>query len=364
MKSLFFSIFLIGSLFNSALFAQASRATAPTPQSASFQEGMPQWNKEDLAKFLQGEAFAGEDLIPQEDEQADPEIAGITTIETPVPDNDSSMDAGTIAPGFLPLYNPQDKNQLLIDPQSILTSQESADIAQLLRDIKEVTNVTIYLTVFGKDQKIPPALNAPTLSREIFDNRNDLILVEYHLDNFLKTQVIYSNDIGFALDTDKRRKILDFVQIKAAEFTNTQDRLWHLLYSLGKQIPTIKAYVKKAKLDHTNDIVIPVIDYPAPAKQDTPDNKSTDFLQIAKDFFFTFGLPILCIILFVGTFIGGIFYINSRKRYQLISHHGPSDKRLGAPNGTNTARVLYYSRQTKKSKKEEELLREFFNFKP
>lgn len=318
----------------------------------------PQWTEDDRNKVLRGEWFSEEVLLPLEEDTPDPEVS-VITVEDGSSDDDSLNTS--IPPDNIPQYAPADINQQLIDPQCILTEQERMDIARILMQIKGATGLSIYLTVFDKGQKIPPALNAPALSRKIFGDRTSLILVEYHRSNFLETQIIYSNDLGAALDDEKKKSLFDAAQKKAAEYTEDSDRLWHLLYAIGEQVPYIRTLVKN--LETTRKINIPDITYDLPVVAPKENAKETKWMDELKEFWKEKGIPVLSGFLIICALVAYICYRYSRRIYPLYDHHSPGKKRLGAPYGTNTARVLYYSGQIKKPKKEEDLLKDFFNIK-
>ena len=65
----------------------------------------------------------------------------------------------------------------LIDPQKLLGEVERNDVIELIRLIKDRYNVNLFVSIFAAGQKVPPSVNAPTIARQIFkDKERNLLL--------------------------------------------------------------------------------------------------------------------------------------------------------------------------------------------
>lgn len=338
----------------------STNAVVPPANTRIRVASLPQWDTEDQKLMLQGKWFAGEDILPtDEDPPQDAPALSITNLV----DNGELPSANPliIPPEFLPRYIPQDANIQLLDPQSLLTEQEQEDIRAILAEIKKETEVTVYLALFNKGQQIPAAINAPPLARRIFKEDAPSILVEFHLGELTKSQIVYSEDIGFCLDDNKRKDLLDLAQKKAAEYTEDNEILWHYLYHLGQQIPGIKRLVEnspiapKIKLPDVGNLLENKGNLPPEQPKINLKKSATQFWkEHGEAIGFFAGIAILITLSF--------FYWREKKVYPLKS--SPAQKRLGAPQGSNTSRPIYYSSSTPaKSKQEQNLLRDFFNTK-
>lgn len=320
--------------------------------------GMPEWITEDQSRMFRGEWFAGEEILPDESEKIDLADEAFS-LDAPDESVSPAEQSGEIPKELMPLYLPQKADQQLMDPQLLLSEQEQADIAKLLEEIREVTGITVYLTVFNHGQKVPPSLNAPSLARHIFGGRPSCVLVEYYRGSLSPVQVVYSEDLGHCLDAQKRKELLDAAQKQAAEYADDLDILWHFLNAQGNQFPGILNLSRSTPM--ATHIDVPKIDYKfretpaspkkAPAKIDYAEKAQETWDHYGTTFLILFSL------LIVST---GAYLLWQRKRiHPLISQ--PVRKRMGAPHGTGTTRVLHYSGQVSKSKLEKDLLKDFFN---
>lgn len=318
----------------------------------------PQWEKKDQEQMLRGDLITGEGILPDEAEQADaPEdlipldIPDAEIVETPIPVE--------IPQELMPLYLPKDKDQYLIDPQKLLSEQETADIARLLDEIREATEVSIYLTIFTSDQKIPASLNAPSLARQIFSDKPSCVLIEYRRGAFNRAQVIYSEDLSHTLTDGHRKSLLDAAKRQAAESSEDLDVLWFFLDTVGTQLPGVINMAKTSPL--APRIAVPKSNYKiktSPEDEKAP-VKKPKLDEVAFSFWNDYGTgAIVILVLLFGT-AGIIVFIKKRKIYHI--EHLPISKQLGAPHGTGSTRVLYYNTPKEPTKLEKDLLKDFFN---
>lgn len=318
----------------------------------------PQWEKKDQEQMLRGDLITGEGILPDESEQADaPEdlipldIPDAEIVETPIPVE--------IPQELMPLYLPIDKDQYLIDPQKLLSEQETADIARLLDEIREATEVSIYLTIFTSDQKIPASLNAPSLARQIFGDKPSSVLIEYRRGAFNRAQVIYSEDLSHTLTDGHRKSLLDAAKRQAAESSEDLDVLWSFLDTVGTQLPGVINMAKTSPL--APRIAVPKSNYKiktSPEDEKTP-VKKPKLDEVAFSFWNDYGTGAIVILLVLFGTAGIIVFLKKRKIYHI--EHLPICKQLGAPHGTGSTRVLYYNTPKEPTKLEKDLLKDFFN---
>lgn len=318
----------------------------------------PQWEKGDQEQMLRGDLITGVGILPDESEEADaPEdlipldIPDAEIVETPIPVE--------IPQELMPLYLPSDKEQYLIDPQKLLSEQETADIARLLEEIREATEVSIFLTIFTSDQKIPASLNAPSLARQIFGDKPSCVLVEYRRGAFNTAQVIYSEDLSHTLTDGHRKSLLDAAKREAAESSEDLDVLWSFLNTVGTQLPGVINMAKTSPL--APKIAVPKSNYKiksSPEDEKAP-VKKPKLDEVAFSFWNEYGSGVLITLLVLFGTTGTILFIKKRKIYHI--EHLPISKQLGAPHGTGSTRVLYYNTPKEPSKLEKDLLKDFFN---
>lgn len=337
---------------------EQSPAPEEQPEETPIQTDTPQWEKNDQESMLRGDLVTGEGVLPDEADQKDPE-ENVIPLDIPDDQMQETEIPKEIPQELMPLYLPSDKELLLIDPQKLLSEQERADIEQLLKEIKEATGVTAYLTVFTEDQKIPASLNAPSLARQIFGDRNLCMLIEYRRGRFNATQLVYSEDLSHCLSDNQRKALLDGTKRAASEKSEDIDILWNLLDAAGSQLPGIINLAKTSPL--APRIAVPKTDLPLKIDTDDAkkDKKKIKLDEVFDSFCQTYGT--LLIILFSGTIVIWAVFAYLRHKRIYFMESVPVSKQLGAPHGTGSTRVLYYNTQKEQSKLEKDLLKDFFN---
>lgn len=315
---------------------------------------LPQWEHKDQTLMFRGELITGEALLPDEETQILSPDAEFPVI---LPEENTNIEDATknIPARFIPLYLPQYNEQTILDPQTLLTEQEKEDIQKLLLDIKAATGTNIYLSVFNSTQELPPALNAHTLARNIFLNKSCAIFLEYHRNKPSATQIIFSEDLNHCLDDIKRKSFLDAIQREAGNYENDLDRLWISLFTVGEKIPALMEQAKSRPL--AKKIVVPQIDYQF---NNNPQEKKKSLdkfyekigpIWIAYQFIiYSFFLIILIII------IAPLIWIKTR--CTPLPARKNTFQNLGAPQGSSTTRVLYYSGNNSAEKKEKDFLKD------
>lgn len=328
------------------------------PEETPVQADTPQWEKNDQENMLRGNLVTGEGLLPDETDQEGTE-ENVIPLDIPDDQMQETEIPKEIPQELMPLYLPSDKDQFLIDPQKLLSAQERADVEQLLKEIKESTDVTVYLTIFTEDQKIPASLNAPSLARQIFGDRNLCMLMEYRRGQFNATQIVYSEDLSHCLSDNQRKSLLDGTKRAASEKSEDIDILWNLVDAAGSQLPGIINLAKTSPL--APRIAVPKTDLSLKVDPDDAkkNKKKIKLDEVFDTFCQTYGT--LLIILFSGTItIWAVFaYLRHKRVYAMESL--PVSKQLGALHGTGTTRILYYNTQKEQSKLEKDLLKDFFN---
>ena len=315
---------------------------------------LPQWQGDDQNLMFQGEWFAGEELLPSESEPADEQITEIL----------AEIDPTQVSPGppthiderLHALYLPQSADQRILDPQNILASQESTDLAQLLKEIEDATGAQIFLTVFYQDQPVPANLNAPPLARHVLKNKLLSVLIQYHKDRPGRTSIIFSEDLAHVLNDKGKLSLLEAIRRQAGDYSEDTDYLWTLIESLGHRLPPL---IHQAKTDPmARPLQVPLVNYDLSKEEIQKPSKLGDLLIKLKELW----LPIASFVYWSLGIIAFLLlapYVWSKTRRVKIPEH-TSKTRLHAPHGTGTTRVLFYSGGQITSKKEKDFLKDLF----
>ena len=123
----------------------------------------------------------------------------------------------------------------LIDPQKLLAEVESNDVIELIKLIKSRYNVNLFVSIFAAGQKVPPSVNAPTIARQIFRNKERNLLLHFHMGDIKSAQIALDPELSSQLRDAGRRDLLYQVKQDASRFTNPQDELIEAMISLARR---------------------------------------------------------------------------------------------------------------------------------
>ena len=123
----------------------------------------------------------------------------------------------------------------LIDPQKLLGEVERNDVIELIRLIKDRYNVNLFVSIFAAGQKVPPSVNAPTIARQIFKDKERNLLLHFHMGDIKSAQIALDPDLSSHLGDAGRRDLLYQVKQDASRFTNPQDELITAMISLARR---------------------------------------------------------------------------------------------------------------------------------
>lgn len=96
----------------------------------------------------------------------------------------------------------------LIDPQKLLGEVERNDVIELIRLIKDRYNVNLFVSIFAAGQKVPPSVNAPTIARQIFKDKERNLLLHFHMGDIKSAQIALDPDLSSHLGDTGRRDLL------------------------------------------------------------------------------------------------------------------------------------------------------------
>lgn len=197
---------------------------------------MPTWAPNDSKQLMKGEWWnkqLNSTLKPQTKTPQQQSFLPLTTSEELkrlplLPENDAE-----VLPIFLPEY-PLAAVAGIIDPQKLLNQMEKEELQALLSSVQKYNKVKFYISIFAKDQKVPAALNAPTLARSIFHEGERSILLHIHLGDSKKTQISYDAELTAALPEDTRRSMLNAIKEHAKHFNEPSSVLFESVRLLAR----------------------------------------------------------------------------------------------------------------------------------
>ena len=194
------------------------------------------WTSRDQQSLMRGAWWnANPSLLPPVD--------AATAPSDPMPEPAANADSPAVDPipedftdvneYFLPDYIRTSTG--LIDPQKLLAEVESNDVIELIKLIKSRYNVNLFVSIFAAGQKVPPSVNAPTIARQIFRNKERNLLLHFHMGDIKSAQIALDPELSSQLGDAGRRDLLYQVKQDASRFTNPQDELIEAMISLARR---------------------------------------------------------------------------------------------------------------------------------
>ncbi len=234
----------------------------------------------------------------------------------------------------------------MIDPQKLLTEVESQDVLALIDRIKEVYKVYLFVSIFAQGQKVPASVNAPAVSRQIFETGKRNLLLHYHVGDIKNVQVALDPDLSARLGDTGRRDLLYRVKQDAAVYTYPQDELMAAMISLVERsrvdlaavpepvapdsLAPERAYVPKVGLD---------IDKPQETKDEAVKKLFKEWGKKAQAH-----LELIATLAALLLTLPIVWWIWRRHRVVRLLPSEP-DRRLSAPNGASQSRPVNYRTQ-------------------
>lgn len=234
----------------------------------------------------------------------------------------------------------------LIDPQKLLGEVERNDVIELIRLIKDRYNVNLFVSIFAAGQKVPPSVNAPTIARQIFKDKERNLLLHFHMGDIKSAQIALDPDLSSHLGDTGRRDLLYQVKQDASRFTHPQDELVTAMISLARRTEANMAAVPKPALpalEADNPDSIPEANITILETEEAPESH----LHVLMKAWVSFALAnVAGIILHVSALVSLVvlWLVWKNKRVVRLLPSEP-DKRLGAPHGASQSRPVNYCMQ-------------------
>ena len=305
------------------------------------------WNASDQQSLMRGAWWnTNPPLLPPADAAPTPS----TLIPGPAANADSPAadpipeDFTVVNEYFLPDYIRTSTG--LIDPQKLLAEVESNDVIELIKLIKSRYNVNLFVSIFAAGQKVPPSVNAPTIARQTFRDKERNLLLHFHMGDIKSAQIALDPELSSQLGNEGRRDLLYQVKQDASRFTNPQDELIEAMISLARRTEEDMASAPRPT------IPAPEPDNPASIPEanitiQEPEEMQESPLHAMMKAWMSFALAnVTGILLHISALavVAALWLIWKNKR---VVHLLPSepDKRLGAPHGASQSHPVNYCMQ-------------------
>lgn len=305
------------------------------------------WSSKDQQSLMKGTWWdANAPLLPPVDAAAAPSAS--------VPEPSANADSPAVDPVpedftdvneyFLPDYIRTSTG--LIDPQKLLTEVESNDVIELIKLIKSRYNVNLFVSIFAAGQKVPPSVNAPTIGRQIFRNKERNLLLHFHMGDIKSAQIALDPDLSAQLGDAGRRDLLYQVKQDASRFTNPQDELITAMISLMERTEADMAAAPKPALPALtpdSPSAIPEADITILEPEEDRESHLHAMIKAWMSFALANAAGIILHVSALVT-VAVLWLVWKNKRVVRLLPSEP-DKRLGAPHGASQSRPVNYCMQ-------------------
>jgi len=198
-------------------------------------ESLPVWSKIDRARLLSGELIAGADilyedsaLIPLPQVTPEPELPYVENIE-PEPEYDPEV----IPAKFLPVYFDSNPEGYLIDPQRLLSMQETLDREGFLIYHANDSELDIKMYLFDERQKIPDFHSIQKICQQRYAGGPLTAVVFSFLGDPSRNQIAFGGDGAAEVSESEVRNILRSSMIKAMEKSDPSAQLEAFIVQLS-----------------------------------------------------------------------------------------------------------------------------------
>lgn len=242
---------------------------------------------------------------------------------------------------YLPEYIRQAEKGL-IDPQLLLNEVHHEDAVGLISALEAYSSIKIYVSIFSKEQEVPPEVNAPALARQIFKEGERSVLLHVHYGQIARLQIICDAKWMEQMGDKARRSLVSKVKEAASVYTYPQDSMMEAIAAtivyLEPDANELSGAVKKEQeqsRDHVPAVDVELVE-PEVVKKSGLSDMIKKLAGEAQGYFAyaiwgVIGLVMIAIIIYW-------------KRYVTPVHLTPIevDKRLGAPYGAGVSTAVNY----------------------
>ncbi|MCP5535778.1 MAG: hypothetical protein H7A51_06025 [Akkermansiaceae bacterium] len=182
-------------------------------------QALPAWSEADRARLKKGELIAGADILVEAPDAVplprvapEPEVPPVEPAE-PEPEYDPKV----IPQEYLADYFLSNPESYLIDPQRLLSMQESLDREGFLEYHADDSDVDIRMYLFDAQQEIPAPYTIEKLVSERYAGGPLTAVVFFFLGDPSRNQLAFGGEGASGVPTEDVRKMLDNAQMKAME---------------------------------------------------------------------------------------------------------------------------------------------------
>ncbi|MEK6196108.1 MAG: hypothetical protein N2F24_17990, partial [Deltaproteobacteria bacterium] len=219
-------------------------------------QSLPTWGNEDRARLKKGELVPGAALLVEvPPERPEPRVAPepeVPSLEPVVPEPD--YDPKVIPDEYLGDYfstSTSSSEGYLIDPQRLLSMQESLDREGFLEYHADDSEVDIRMYLFDAQQEIPPPYTLQKLVRDRYSDGPLSAVVFCFLGDPSRNVLAFGGEGAMPIPIKDVRKMLESAQMKAQEKSDPSAQVESFIVQLSIRLYWFEKALAEARVAAT-----------------------------------------------------------------------------------------------------------------
>jgi hypothetical protein len=297
-------------------------------------EALPTWSEEDLQRISKGESLISDSLFrlqePSDQSMQDNEVL---VLPEPGPDSLTIIPPTEIPEEDLIKYFGQKADSFLLDPQKLLTQQESNDRLAFLKYHASDSKVDFYVYLFDEQQEIPSIIQVDELLAKYYSSDRPALVLFYFLGAPQRSEIHLSPKLMISVGQAERDRALQNSINQAIVKSQSADQLDGFCVQMS-----IRIYWMEKAME--SGVIAPIT--PADSlvkKKNLP--TTNEKMKALNQWFVEWRLPIL---LGLFTIVVAIVFTWIRKKRQKFTFtEFDVASRLGGPHAAGVGAVISYA---------------------
>jgi hypothetical protein len=297
-------------------------------------EALPQWSEEDLQRISKGEALISDSLFRlQEGSDQGTQDNEALVLPEPGPDSLTIVPATEILEEDLVKYFGQKADSFLLDPQQLLTQQESNDRLAFLNYHASDSKVDFYVYLFDEQQEIPSIIQVDELLAKYYSSDRPALILFYFLGAPQRSEIHLSPKLMVSVGEAERERALQSSINQAIVKSQASDQLDGFCVQMS-----IRIYWMEKAME--SGVIAPVTPVDTlTKKKNLPGNNEK--MKALSLWFMQWRLPLA-----FGFFVSGVAIVFTwirKKREKFTFAEFDVACRLGGPHAAGVGAVISYA---------------------
>jgi hypothetical protein len=298
---------------------------------------MPAWNGTERADLEAAGWIAGANIL-SDDPAPDGAAPAPLQVEPPKPEEIAADLAPSlpIPEKFLTAYFAERPKTFLIDPQNLLSPNDSRDYLKFLNDHASDSSIDLFVYVIGGDQEIPTEVREEEINERFFTEGRPAAIVYYYLGAPQRSVIHLSPSITDAISATEQNRALESSVIQSLEKAKPAEQLEKFLTQMSIRIYWMERLLAKGPVA-ASDTPPPL---PITAAHDQAAVKSARLIFL-QDLACRFALPAAVLLCIFTLLLGLGHWLRRSARYRFPELE--VEPRLGGAHAAGVGAVISFA---------------------